>query len=192
MPDLEQIQAKFRAAANDSRDGGKGGGDDSEVSSNSSATRCNGDTKEDELAEFETKEFPEHDSARDSANFDNISTSSSQDAAMGPPPPPHFTIPGPPPVIQVEGVPDTAESHQATTTPLNRREVELKNSATNTASSTHKQQQQQPITTDSTTTKPTPLSTVVSQNPIFFWILLVAAVVPLAYIIQLAFGTSKS
>lgn len=183
MPDLEQIQAKFRK--NDEEEKKRRGGDDSEGSSNGSFAKSDVD-KDDDLAEFETVEFPvDEDSARSSLNLDNISTASSQEVSSS----------EPPPVIHVENV-------DSVTTSMDRDEL-----STQQQPQRHNRQQQQakkapeikipppPSDTDGDTAKMHPSSTtsdflirfneLYSSSPMLFLLMLVVAVVPVAIVVQM-------
>lgn len=176
MPDLEQIQAKFRAENTSKKTEDKG--DDSEVSSETSA-KVNGEN--DELAEFETKEFPaNHNYARDSANDDSISTSSSQDAL--PPSQTTSTTPSPP-IIQIETVNVTESAPFEQVKTYISMNTEKAMAFSNGASGGTKET----------------LSTVVFtklngfyQSGMLGWLVLVAAVVPLAYIIRLILWSGRT
>ena len=224
MPDLEQIQAKFRTPRNNgdeesddtnhnnSKSGKTRRGTSSGASSNnSSASRLNGEA--DELAEFETKEFPSSDhesSNRHSQLFDDsASTSSSQEASMTPLNTP-YQKDGPTsfprtPVIQVEGVDEEKHHRQSrslsTSTDFNKtgasqKQRELDNvdsvvplrHATNSVTTS-----KQPLTQEADVASV--MLTKVNQvygNPVLFWLLLVLVIIPIAYIIQMSIEANRS
>ena len=215
MPDLEQIQAKFRTPRDETNSSAAS-------SNNSSASRLNGkdDGDEDELAEFETKEFPstsDHDTtSRNSAIFDDdISTSSSQEVMSGVSPMATPIISGvaPPPIIRVEGVSatgDDLEHDQRSQTKTKTADSRKRNNRTvSTSTRTQKDIVDSPptLTTQqssatSTTSLPPPpkedLSSLVLAkankiygNPVYFWLLLVLAIIPIAYVIQLSIEASR-
>eukprot|EP00111_Clytia_hemisphaerica_P019269 TCONS_00056884-protein len=188
MPDLEQIQAKFRNTPKDERNGTGNrveNGGDSERSSNSSASKLNGE-KEDELAEFETKEFPssDHESARNSQIFDNVSTSSSQDASSTGSSSQQPIVNMSPPVIQVENVESVTEDQTETRPDFDHVDSPVVQS-----------QQKQNIECIKQTVPPATLSATLNNltggNQALLWVMLVLVILPIAYFIQLSL-TSKS
>ena len=190
MPDLEQIQAKFRNTPKDERNGGGGrdDGGDSERSSNSSASKLNGD-KEDELAEFETKEFPssDHESARNSQVFDNVSTSSSQDASSTGSSSQQPIINMTPPVIQVENVEAVTEDQTEKTPDIDH----VDSPAVQTQPKQNIQESKQTVPTTVNTLSAT-LDNLTGGNPALLWVILVLVIIPIAYIIQLSLTSIKT
>lgn len=170
MPDLEHIQAKFRKKGKD--------GDDSLSSDGSLAKNDEKDGRS--LAEFETEEFPaDQSSARSSLNLDSISTSSSQDASNSTQATPseQHTIPA----IYVQDPESKTTTAADEKPPRTKPETPPATATPEGGDGGTVSKQTEDIDSGDLLTK---FNAFYYRNPMFFWLLVVIAIVPIAILIQ--------
>lgn len=139
--------------------------------------------QEDDLAEFETRDFPrDPESCRDSMMLDDVSTSSSLE--MNNLPPVASTPQPPPPSINVENFDEPPVNGTAINTPASSTTP----SSTMVNSTVREPDQQRPEPQPSIIATTT--FTDLYKNPFFLLLLLAAAMIPVAIVLQMKFRSS--